>query len=998
MSTEASFFSIPSEGFADRTVRVPYNNVSDFGPGLLDEILTRTPPPKGRTEFSSVHIVAPPVGVDDSELEETILLMQRQAAGNARVYRLSEELLEARGSALVEYKAIFSVASDLIMEGADRASIVIFVGGKNTTFDCFSVLIGMLPFRGLTTALVTRRTSYGDVLRAGTPSGVFTVDGRTAARMGMFKLEAVYGNLPEHVFTAPVKKWEPMGIEATLKEASGEAIELPFKIGGLVLPMVTHNQAYTNAVQALARTIERHYENRGPFFPIVSCGETCDALGYGADVQAALTANGYREGYYFVHKSGETYKRSSAYADKTLFERIRRAKKAGAIPIIVAVGGGVNGNSIGLIAAITGADFVEVPTTPMHYNDATTSAKKAFSLVKNDVILSKNILGAFYLPRLVFCVSEMFITLNSANAHATVGEATKTMNMLGVADSAVGATDYHNILGGVEFASDFTRILRHVEGFEKLVTFIQDEDTLSLKAKVEALGKQIRTIRDAKAGKIRSKSFNTRTRGMAKRGGQQHLEQGEGATLVYTAKGQLKSSASIAALWTLGAGSEADLAGLSVPPSASASAFNLAEMAKGGSSPSSANLSRAPSLANLSRGPSLSNLVISETATLVSDKDKADSSTDASSTLASSAAPTSGASQHSSDDTQSSVDQTIDPDEDADSGESSDEEAEIADEEADVLSGLVQERAALMSTFRGKFHALAAEDRAEIKAFMTTINMEVVKAKAMFLAYSDPFEKYRALLFEYAHTLGHGVEAFANMLYTRARRERVPIPAESFRLHGQCVGMAVLWAGAMSESLGVLDGQGLQLHQALVYVFNRHGGFCFAPLRALCETLDVSVEDMCEGVLRVVRRDNKRGYCACSSSTASVDQLVAGRPGKMLKSVDPAAELRYLVEVDEALQVEVLKRAWAGEFDKVADLTAKGEIIFTQRVADAKPDDVAAYASRSGAVGSLVKASISKMYAEDECDPKAVEQLAKLQAASEKKTAGACCGGHSVTA
>ena len=51
-----------------------------------------------------------------------------------------------------------------------------------------------------------------------------------------------------------------------------------------------------------------------------------------------------------------------------------------------------------------------------------------------------------------------------------------------------------------------------------------------------------------------------------------------------------------------------------------------------------------------------------------------------------------------------------------------------------------------------------------ILSFMTTINYEIVCAKAMFLAYSDPFEKYRALLFEYAHTLGHGVEAFINDL------------------------------------------------------------------------------------------------------------------------------------------------------------------------------------------------------------------------------------------
>ena len=772
------------------------------------------------------------------------------------------------------------------------------------------------------------------------------MNGRTAGRMGMFKLEAVYGLLPDQVFRAPVKQWEPMGISATIKEAAGAAVELPFKIGGLVLPMVTHNEVYSTAVQALARTVENYYGDT-PFFPIVSSGETCDALGYGSDVHAALTAHGLREGHYFVHRSGETYKRSSAYADRILFERIRRAKKAGATPIIVAVGGGINGNCIGLIAAITGADFVEVPTTPMHYNDATTSAKKAFSLVKNDVILSKNILGAFYLPKLVFCVSEMFISLNSANAHATVGEATKTMNMLGVANSAVGATDYHNILGGVEFASDFTRILKHVGGFEKLVSFIQDDDTLRLRAQVETLGMEIRTQRESLTNPrgVRRRSTTGRTRGargFSKRGVAQHLDQAEGLELVYTAKGQLKSSASIAQLWKLGAGSE----------SASPSAINLAALA-------------------IDAPPATTSTASVGTGTLSDD--------------------------YVNDSLESNLDDTTGPSSNSEEDEDEDEEG------AEHLRGLMTQRAELMRGFRARFHGLAEEDKADIKAFLTTINLEVVKAKAMFLAYSDPFEKYRALLFEYAHTLGHGVEAFANMLYTRARREGVPIPPDAFRLHGQCVGMAVLWAGAMSEQLGVLDGQGLRLHQSLVYLFNRHGGFAFAPLRRLCESLGVTCADLCEGVLRVVRRDNKRGYCACSSSTASVDQLVAGRPGKMLRSADPAAELRYLVEVDEALQVTVLQRAWEGEFDLVADLPAEegGEVVFRKLVEGAHPDDKAAYATPSKQVGNAVHAAVHQMYADDTADPAAAAQLQKLQQAAVKVAPApttACCGDHAVSA
>jgi hypothetical protein len=232
-----------------------------------------------------------------------------------------------------------------------------------------------------------------------------------------------------------------------------------------------------------------------------------------------------------------------------------------------------------------------------------------------------------------------------------------------------------------------------------------------------------------------------------------------------------------------------------------------------------------------------------------------------------------------------------------------------------------------MRKYRNLFKELPSEDRLSVKDFLTTINAEVVKAKAMFLAYADPFEKYRALIFEYAHTLGHGVEAFANLLYVRAQVAGVVVPEDALRLHGQCVGMAVLWAGQISNDLGVLSGHGLGLHQSLVYVFNRHGGFSFRPLRKLCEQLSVSKEEFCEGVLRVVRVDNKRGYVASADPSKSVDQLVTDRPGKMLQSDDASAELRYLVEIDERWQRDVLGRAFDGDFDRVADLEG-GELQF----------------------------------------------------------------------
>ena len=275
----------------------------------------------------------------------------------------------------------------------------------------------------------------------------------------------------------------------------------------------------------------------------------------------------------------------------------------------------------------------------------------------------------------------------------------------------------------------------------------------------------------------------------------------------------------------------------------------------------------------------------------------------------------------------------------------------------------MQERKELMKNFRSSFYKMPNENKQSILSFLTTINREIVCAKAMFLAYSDPFEKYRALLFEYAHTLGHGVEAFANDLYLKARRSGTEIPVDALRLHGQCVGMAVLWAGEMSRNLGKLEGEGFMLHQSFPYLFNRSGGFSFKPLRDLCEDLGVSKEEFCESVLQVVRRDNKRGYCNCSDPCKSVDQLVTKRPGKMLGSKDPNAEIRYLVEVDEEWQERVLGKAFEGEFDKVADLH-EGELVFVSEDGDRNKG----LQSRSSSVASHIRNRLLSEYAKDvEC-------------------------------
>ena len=851
----AEFFKLP-KGLENRSVQLDYTQLNDEArsnaSAYVQKILDSTPKPKGRNAFTSVHVVAPPEVTKSSVAEDTIATLQEGCNAlkkEMHLHRLNKEGCKPNATPMEEYQTIFEAASSLLMAKADRASILVFVGWENTAMDAYAAFIAMLPFRGVQCALISRRQTFGNMLNFTTPSGTFVFDGLTAARMGKFSVHSVFGTLPSKTFSNGVNEWCPVDISDYVEDES--VVKIPFKIGGLTLPMMTHNGTCEDALYCLRELLNDRFPDG--YTPIVSCGETCDALGYGQDMLDALDQD---DGLLFSHKSGETYKRYDNYGTDHLFAAINSARKSGQPPVIIAVGGGVNGNCIGLIAGMTNCEFIEVPTTPMHYNDAVTSAKKAFSLVVDDKILSKNILGCFYLPQLAFCVNEWLLTISSANAHATVGEATKTMNMLGMANSVVGASDFHNITGAVEFASDFTKILSEVEGFDNLISFIEDKTVARKKRAIIAVGKKIAQLREAKYDSAKT----------------QIREVDQVRFRRFPSRGKMMSMSSMASLFTA--------------------------------------------------------------ATLESASENTDSSM--------SESPSAGASSFSGYGSEMSL--------------SDDEENESE------LELLIVKRREMMKSFRAHFNKMNEKKKQSILSFLTTINKEIVCAKAMFLAYSDPFEKYRALLFEYAHTLGHGVEAFANDLYLRARNNGVEVSEDALRLHGQCVGMAVLWAGQMSKDLGKLEGEGFQLHQSFPYLFNRAGGFSFGPLRNLCDELKVEKDEFCEKVLQVVRRDNKRGYCNCSDPQKSVDQLVTCRPGKMLKSDDPNAEVRYLVEVDEEWQKNVLELAFDGYFDKVADLQ-DGKLRFRSSAPITKNRDLLRSSSRE--VAAFIRSRLLKAYTDD---------------------------------
>ena len=66
----------------------------------------------------------------------------------------------------------------------------------------------MLPFRGLTVALLTQRTKYNDLLFYSSPSGVFHINAGDAARMGMFPIKAVFGPLADKTVKKKIGTWQ----------------------------------------------------------------------------------------------------------------------------------------------------------------------------------------------------------------------------------------------------------------------------------------------------------------------------------------------------------------------------------------------------------------------------------------------------------------------------------------------------------------------------------------------------------------------------------------------------------------------------------------------------------------------------------------------------------------------------------------------------------------------------------------------------------------------
>ena len=107
-----------------------------------------------------------------------------------------------------------------------------------------------------------------------------------------------------------------------------------------------------------------------------------------------------------VLDDGEQYK-SQASLDKILTTLLEN-KFTRSSTVLIALGGGVIGDITGFAASIyqRGVDFIQIPTTLLSQVDSSVGGKTAINHA-----LGKNMIGAFYQPRVVYTSIEFYKTL-----------------------------------------------------------------------------------------------------------------------------------------------------------------------------------------------------------------------------------------------------------------------------------------------------------------------------------------------------------------------------------------------------------------------------------------------------------------------------------------------------------------------------------------------------------------------------------------------------------
>ena len=126
---------------------------------------------------------------------------------------------------------------------------------------------------------------------------------------------------------------------------------------------------------------------------------------YGQLAVKSLEDAGFNSTVSYIFPAGEESKNGETYLSVLNF---LAAEKLTRSDCIIALGGGVVGDLTGFVAAtyLRGIDYIQVPTTVLAAVDSSVGGKTAI-----DLDSGKNLVGAFYQPKLVLCDIDTLVTL-----------------------------------------------------------------------------------------------------------------------------------------------------------------------------------------------------------------------------------------------------------------------------------------------------------------------------------------------------------------------------------------------------------------------------------------------------------------------------------------------------------------------------------------------------------------------------------------------------------
>lgn len=144
-------------------------------------------------------------------------------------------------------------------------------------------------------------------------------------------------------------------------------------------------------------------ENAGAYIKPVCNPSACVIISdsnvfplYGNSLTDGLKSCGYQV-FSFVFAAGESSKNAKTYIEILEFLAARKITRS---DLLIALGGGVVGDITGFAAAtyLRGISYVQIPTTLLAMVDSSVGGKTAIDLQSG-----KNLVGAFYQPKVVLC-------------------------------------------------------------------------------------------------------------------------------------------------------------------------------------------------------------------------------------------------------------------------------------------------------------------------------------------------------------------------------------------------------------------------------------------------------------------------------------------------------------------------------------------------------------------------------------------------------------------